>query len=106
MNEEDERAKSRAEENINSAKIGEVDADTLIAGATILMTAYQTQTGQIVWKSNVSDTELEDVLNVMITRVRKHNILNEAVAASLKAIESTYRSNLFGPDGKPILNVS
>jgi len=97
---------SQSEENINSAKVGEVDIDTLIVNATLLCSIYQMPTGQIIWKSLMnSDEELGRVLNLASSEVHNHNIIKESVAASLKAVEDNYGSGLLGPDGKPALNV-
>lgn len=96
---------TQVEENIDTAKIGEVDINAMITEAKLLVSIYQMSTGRIIWKSTVGDHQLESILNTVYAEVHKHNMLSETVTAVLKIIEKTYSSNLLGPDGKPVLNI-
>lgn len=90
---------------IDSAKVGDIGADTMIANASLLISIYQAPTGQILWKSSVGDKELENILKGVLFEVSKHNMITDAVAASLKAVKEIYGSELLGPGGKPILRM-
>ena len=103
--EEVREIEAQVKENIDTAKIGEADITAMITAANLHVSIYQMPTGRIIWKSAVGDQQLESVLSTIYAEVHKHNILSETVTAVLKVIEKTYSSNLFGPDGKKLLNV-